>query len=274
MEPIRNVNFMSIVFMTVSTVLSFLVPIAIIVYMGVKRKLNWKATLLGFLMFVVFVTILENIMHVLVLGTDITKSAIYKNIFLYAIYGGFAAGIFEETARFLCFRYLLKVHKEEPLNTGLSYGLGHGGFEAILIGGISSIGNLIMSIMLNKGLLHSVTSSMSGPQLESYNKGIDALVDTPSYMFLVTGGERMVALVLQIALTMFVFIAVRDRKWQYFVFAVLIHAGVDILAVLFQRDVIQNIILLEIIILITTVAVSFIAYKITIKKDIGTEEYQ
>ncbi len=273
MELLRNVSFLSIVFMTVSTVLSLFVPIAVIVFMGVKKKLNWKATLLGFLMFVVFVTILENLMHVLVLGTDITKSAIYKNIFIYAIYGGFAAGIFEETARFLCFRYLLKVHKEEPLNTGLSYGLGHGGFEAILIGGISSIGNLIMSIMLNKGLLQSVTSSMSGEQLESYNKGIDALVDTPSYMFLITGGERMIALVLQIALTMFVFIAVRDKKWQYFAFAVLIHAGVDILAVLFQRDIIQNIVLLEFIILIITAFVAFIAYKLAMKKDVITEEY-
>lgn len=273
MEPLRNVSLISVIFMSISIVLSFFAPIAVIVFMGIKKRINWKATLLGFLMFVVFVTILENLLHVLVLGTDISKSAIYNNIFLYAVYGGFAAGIFEETARFLCFRYMLKIHREEPLSTGLSYGLGHGGVEAILIGGISSIGNLIMSIMINKGLLQSITSSMSGQQLDDFYKGINALVNTPSYMFLLTGGERLVAMVLQIALTMFVFVAVRDKKWKYYVYAVFIHAGVDIFAVLFQRDIIQNVFLLEIIILIVTAAVAYIAYRLTTKKDLSAGEY-
>ena len=257
---------MSIVYMTISAVLALLVPIALIVFMGVKKRLKWKAMLFGALLFVVFALILERIMHALVLGADPTQSAIYKNPVLYMLYGGFAAGIFEETARLLCFKSFLKVKNNESIYTGISYGLGHGGIEAILVGGIAAVGNLVTSVMLNSGMLKAVTAAMSGQQLDKFNQGMNGLVNTPSYMFLVSGGERMIALVLQIALSLFVFKAVVEKKWQYFAYAILIHAGIDMLAVLFQRGIIKNVFLLEGIILLATVAVAIVAFKINKKK--------
>lgn len=266
MDFTGSVSTLSIVYMAISAILAFLVPIAIIVVMGVKRKLNWKAMLFGALLFVVFVLILERIMHYFVLGANPTQSIIYKNPVLYMLYGGFAAGIFEETARLLCFKYLLKVRDNESIYTGVSYGLGHGGIEAILLGGIAAVGNLVTSVMLNGGMLKSVTAAMSGQQLDTFNQGINGLINTPSYMFMISGVERMVALVLQIALSLFVFKAVMEKKWQYFAYAILIHAGIDMFAVLYQKSIITNIFLLEGIILIATVIVGIIALRINKKK--------
>lgn len=266
MDKVGSVSTLSIIYMAISTVLALLVPIVVIVFMGVKKRLKWKAMLFGALLFVVFALMLERIMHVLVLGADPTQSIIYKNPILYMLYGGFAAGIFEETARLLGFKYLIKVRDNESINTGISYGLGHGGIEAILIGGIAAVGNLVTSIMLNGGMLKSVTATMSGQQLDTFNQGINGLINTPSYMFMISGVERMVALVLQIALSLFVFKAVVEKKWQYFAYAILIHAGIDMFAVLYQKSIITNIFLLEGIILIATIAATIIAFKINKKE--------
>lgn len=257
-----RISNLSVFLMSVSTLLSFVVPIALIIFLGVKRRLNIKATLLGALLFFVFVIVLENIMHYFVLGPDSTKSAIYKNLPVYVLYGGLAAGIFEETARFLCFRFILKVNKENNIYTGISYGLGHGGIETIFIGGIASIGNLVTSVMFNKGSFGSLIATMNPQQLEDFNKGMSELINAPSYMFFMTGLERITALALQIALSLFVFKAVREKKWLYIVYAVLIHAGIDAIAILYQRNVITNIFLIEGSMFIATAVVFYLAFKL------------
>ncbi len=271
MGPIRHISSLSVSFMIISTILSVVIPIAAIIFMAVKKKLNWKATLFGALFFLVFVIVLENIMHNIVLGADATKSVVYQNLPLYVIYGGFAAGIFEETARLLCFRFILKVNSENTIYTGISYGLGHGGIEAMFIGGLASIGNLVTSVMFNRGLFDKLTDSLNGQQLEAFNKSINDLINAPSYMFLITGVERVTSLALQIALSLLVFKAVSDKKWKFLAYAVLIHAGIDMIAILFQRKVITNIFLLEGVILLLTAAVVYAAFRINRAKPLEGE---
>lgn len=265
MSELGSVSVLSIICMAVSVLLAFFVPFIVIVLLGIRKKLNWKALLFGALMFIVFALILEQIMHVLVLGKDPTQSVVYKNTIFYMLYGGFAAGIFEETARLLCFKYILRAKNDEKISTGISYGLGHGGIEAILIGGMAAISNLITSFMLNSGLLKGVSATMSGTQLDTFKDGINSLVSAPSYMFLASGVERMSALLLQIALSLFVFKAVVDKKWLYFVYAILIHAGIDMFAVLFTKSVIKDIFILEGIVMLVSIVVAVIAYKINRK---------
>lgn len=262
----ESVSTLSIIYMSISAVLAVLVPIGIIIFMGVKKRLNWKAMLFGSLLFVIFVLILERILHGLVLGSDPAKSVIYQNPILFMLYGGLAAGIFEETARFLGFKFLIRIRDHESLDTGISYGLGHGGIEAILVGGLTAVGNLTTSVMFNSGALNSVMGDMNGEQLNTFKQGLNTLITTPSSMFLMSGVERLIALVLQIALSLFVFKAIAEKKWQYFVYAILIHAGVDMIAVLFQKGIITNMYVLEGIVLIATIVTAIVAFKINNRK--------
>ena len=271
MDKLGSVSTLSLVYMAISAVLTILVPITVIIFMGVKKRLKWKAMLFGALLFVVFVLLLERTMHILVLGSDPTKSVIFNNPILYMLYGGFAAGIFEETARLLGFKFLIKVRDSDSIDTGISYGLGHGGIEVILLGGLVAVGNLITSVMLNGSMLKGLTAAMSGEQLEVFSQGINSLITTPSYLFLITGVERMIALVLQIALSLFVFKAVVEKKWQYFAYAILIHAGIDMFAVLYQKGIIENVFLLEGIILLLTVIVAIVAVRINKKERVSEQ---
>ncbi len=261
MGDISNISNLSIIFMAVTAGLSILVPIVTIAIMGVKKRMNWKAMFIGAGFFVVFVIILESLLHMVVLGTDPSQSAIYKNPWLMMLYGGFAAGIFEETARLICFRFIVKVNKNESIYTGISYGLGHGGIEAIFIGGLAAVSNLIMSIMHNSGSLDTMTVVLSGEELIAFNQGIDIIMSTAPDMFLLSGLERMIALVLQISLSLFVLKAVADKKWWYFIYAILIHAGIDMFAVLYQLGIITNVYILIGIILVLTSVVTFFAFR-------------
>jgi len=258
---VGNVSTLSIVSMAISAVLSVLVPIAAVIVLGIKKRMNWKAMVLGLLLFIAFALILESLLHWAVLGSDPGASVIYRNKWLYMIYAGFAAGIFEETARLLGFKFMLRVQENESIDTGISYGLGHGGFESLFIGGASAIGNLTMSYMHNSGALASVKEALSGAELDALNEGIGLLVTTPAYEFLIPGFERMVALVLQVSLSLFVLKAVSRKKWQYFLFAILIHAGVDMIAVLYVRGVLTNVFLLEGILAVIAIIVAVVAFR-------------
>lgn len=258
---IGNVSTLSITSMMISAVLSVLVPITLIIVLGIKKRMNWKAMLLGALLFFVFVMILESIMHRVVLGPDPATSALVQNKWLYMIYAGFAAGIFEETARLLGFKFLIRVSENESIDTGISYGLGHGGIEAVIIGGLSAIGNLTMSLMHNSGALSSAADTLTGSELEAVNESIRLLTATPSYMFLMSGFERMVALVLQISLSLFVLKAVSQKKWLWFLYAILIHAGVDMFAVLYGLGVITNVFVLEGVLAAAAIIIAVVAFR-------------
>ena len=257
-----NISTISIVFMAISAGLSILVPITVIVILGMKKRMNWKAMILGAVLFIVFVMILESLMHSAVLGADLSQSAIYRSPWLYMLYGGFAAGIFEETARLLCFKFLVRARENESMDTGISYGLGHGGIEAILIGGLGAVSNLMMSIMYNSGALNSVTAALNSEQLSAFNQGMNNLKNTSPEFFLLGGFERVTALLLQVALSLFVLKAVSDKKWLYFIYAILIHAGIDMFALLYQREIITNIYVLEGIVLIGASITAFFAFRL------------
>lgn len=259
----------AIVFMAVSAGLSFLVPVAVIVILGIKKRMNWKAMALGAVFFVVFVMILESLLHSAVLGRDPSKSPIFGSPLLYMLYGGFAAGIFEESARLICYKYILKVGVNESMDTGISYGLGHGGIEAILIGGLGAVTNLVMTTMYYTGNLNSVIDTLNSEQLADLNRSMEAIRTTSPDLFLMGGFERMTALLLQVALSLFVLKAVREKKWMYFIYAALIHAVVDMFALLYQKGIVNSIYLLEGIVLVLSVITAFFAFRM-MKKSNGS----
>lgn len=81
--------------MIIQLVLSVLVPIIVLVYFRKKYQISFKVIGVGILIFIGFSQILEKTLHMFVLGNPVTHELL-KNPFIYATYGGLAAGIFEE----------------------------------------------------------------------------------------------------------------------------------------------------------------------------------
>lgn len=210
----------SIAAMIVSLLIAVGVPILLCIVIRKKYKAKISSFFIGCGTFVFFAMILEQFLHMVVLrGLGDISSAIMENIWLYALYGGLAAGIFEETGRFVVMKYMMK--KSLSRENALMYGAGHGGVEAILIVGVTYVSNLILSVMINAGSMDAMFTGELGGQLLTT---LTPLATTPTYHFLVGGIERLLAMTLHIALSILVYYAVSAGKTVYYIMAIAIHA--------------------------------------------------
>ena len=183
---------------------------------------------IGAAAFAFFVLVLESVMHRAVLG--VTGDVITGNIWLYGLYGGLAAGLFEETGRYLAMRIYMK--KSLTKENSLMYGVGHGGIEAVMLVGISYISNLMVALMINLNHLDSLFAGLNDATTAVTIDRLSALWTLPSYQFFFAGVERISAMMLQIALSYLVYRAVKEKQMKFYGIAVGIHFAVDAVTVI------------------------------------------
>lgn len=202
---------------TAVIILTIAVPLGTMLFLA-KSGGSWKDFLVGAVTFIVFAMGLERVLHFLILQSG-AGAVIQGNIWLYGIYGGLAAGVFEETGRFLAFRFVLR--NRTARITSLGYGIGHGGIEAFLVAGLTMAANLILGLTYTHG----------GAVPSDLVPAVEALLAIPAQMFLWSGLERLSAMALHMALSLLIFASVRtNRRWLYPA-AILIHGAVNFAAV-------------------------------------------
>jgi uncharacterized membrane protein YhfC len=224
----------SFVGLIVQAGISLLFPIALLIYFRKKENISWASVGVGVLIFILFAMVLEPLLHSFMLIRNAATAAALANPWLYATYGALAAGIFEEVGRYLGFRLLLR--KRQDRRDGLGLGIGHGGIEAILIGFMTSVQFFVFSMMYNAGRWEEITAPLPADAAALLK---NQLLNTPDYMYVVGGLERVFAVLLQIGLSLIVLYAVRTGKLKYLVYAILLHALPDFLAALYQKQVLS-----------------------------------
>ena len=206
--------------------------------------------------FILFVIILEKLMHLYFLKTNAYTKSLLENPWIYAVYGCMAAALFEETGRLLALKFILKKYRSPA--DGIAYGLGHGGIEFLLIGGIGAVNILIMAVLINHGGFEVLLNAKNVPatQIKEIKDSILGVDFTNVIMGLF---ERCMAVMMQIGMTMLVFYGVVTVKYKYYFFAVLFHASADFCAALAQKGVISPMWIVEIIIIPFAIAGVLIA---------------
>ncbi|MBQ9922989.1 MAG: YhfC family intramembrane metalloprotease [Clostridia bacterium] len=220
-----SVPTLSILFMALAALFAFAAPIVLLIYY--KRKgAEILPFFIGCAVFIVFALILEALAHKLILKGSLGQT-IQGHTLLYALYGGLAAGVFEETGRYLAFRTVLKKRLGNDRNA-LMYGAGHGGIEAILLLGFAYISNIVMSVLINAGQTDLLTATAAGEAAEQLKAVLDSLVTTAPWTYLLAIVERAVAITTHICLSVLVFFAVKKPgKGWLFPTAILLHAALD-----------------------------------------------
>lgn len=211
-----------IISLSISIAICFLVSIGSFVYFTIKDKRVPKSFIVGSLVFFISQILIRIPILTYVLPNMMWFIKISNNPYLYGIFLGLTAGIFEEVGRFIAFKYILK--KNYQWIDGIYYGFGHGGIEALLITGVSCLNLLVGCIMINNGTFDALISSSStvtGQVL--YNQCIN-LTSTSA---LLGGIERIFAMIIQIGLSLIVLYGVRNRKIIYLFVAILIHTLVN-----------------------------------------------
>lgn len=224
------VSTTTMVMMGLTVLICFLVPLGTFYWMRRRYQASVKSFLVGMVMFILMTQILEGALHLYLLRINSTTATWLMQPFIYAIYGGLMAGLFEETGRYLSFKWLLK--KENRIQDALSYGAGHGGIEAMLIVGTTYLNNLILSVLINQGQLSTLGF---GTELEK--SVMTQLTQLSPWVFGLAGYERLMTFVIQIGLSVLVFKAVKEGKKYWYIVAILIHMLLDIPAALTQVGV-------------------------------------
>ena len=222
-----TVSVASMMGMLFTLAISLGVPVVLLIVIYKRKKARISSFFIGCGIFVGFALILEQILHAIVL--TVAGSVIQSSIFLYGLYGGLAATLFEETGRFVAMKFCMK--KSLDKGNALMYGAGHGGAEAIIIVGLTSISNLITSIMINTGGIQLTMAALEPSLQEATYQQLQALWQLPAYEFYLGGVERISAIVLQICLSVLVYQSVKSGRKKYLAVAFGLHFAVDFLTV-------------------------------------------
>jgi len=231
-----TVPTLSIVVMAIIALAGVAIPIVLLLTFRKKYKANILAFFIGAGVFVVFALLIEAMLHRLILPSAIGLK-IQSNIWLYAVYGGLMAGIFEETGRFTAFKTILRKGNGNDGNA-LMYGAGHGGFEVFYLLTVSMISYISMAVMLNTGRAEAL---MAGVPDETARQMLEAtlatLAHTPPAAFLISIVERLAAVALHISLSVLIWFAAKDKgRFGLYPLAVILHAVVDAAVVIMARN--------------------------------------
>lgn len=204
-------------------IFSFVLPIGLFIFWKIRTKANWSAFFIGCGTFVLFALILEQLLHTTVL--TIAGDGLRNNLWLYALYGGLAAGLFEETGRFVAMKFWMK--RTLSRENAVMYGIGHGGIECMLVVGMTYISNLVMALMINSGGLQALTGMMDEATAQTFQTAVEQLCTLPAWQFYMAGVERISAVLLHIGMSYLVYRAVRESRIRYYAAAVGVHFAVD-----------------------------------------------
>lgn len=230
---LQTISAVSIAGMILTLVISIGVPITLLVLIHKKKGAGISCFFLGASVFFVAAVLLEQMLHMVVL--TVTGDLITGNIWLYGLYGGLAAALFEETGRFAAMKFFMK----KKLNTAnaLMYGAGHGGFEAILIVGLTYLNNVMTSIMINMGGLEAGLNMLDEETKNVTLESLSALWTTPANLFYLAGIERIFAITIQIALSVLMYLGVQYGKGLCIAGAYGLHFLVDFVTVIMAERI-------------------------------------
>ena len=255
-------------------VLAFLVPIAVAAIWIIKKKEPFTTVLIGTAAFILFAIALEKPIQNMVIDTSGAFGRFLEGRpILWALVVGLFPGVFEETGRLVAYKTVLKNRKNRE--TAISYGIGHGGMEVMLVLGASYITDLVYSVMVNTGAFGTVVNAVAAetPELLETITAIPAQLAAFSFGTLgLALFERLSAVLFHIGASILVFYACKDKFWLY-PLAILLHTAMDFFAGLLMVGVFNPPIwVFEMIIAAIAASVFLAAYFGLYKKD--TPEFE
>ena len=197
----------------VGAVFTFLVPIVLLVVLLVRRMVSSKALALGFAAFGISQLVLRiPLLSVLSLWQPYVDWATAHMWLQLLLVGGLSAGLFEETAR-LGGACLLN-RKGFTYKDVISFGLGHGLCEVILLVGLSQISSMATTLAI--AFAPEMMQQALGAQFDLVISQLAAVSPLTILLSLV---ERLGAVSLHVFNTVLVFRAVRQRQPLFYLAA-------------------------------------------------------
>lgn len=204
-----------------------LAPFLLARLINARRKTGWGLFGVGAVTFILsqFFHIPFNWLILRKLAWVPTDTAVPSNLIALAIFAGLSAGLFEESARYLTYRFWAK--DARSWGKGLMLGVGHGGIEAILLAILGAWGVFQLTAFSQGYWLNLIPAE----QMALVEEQITAVFSVPWYRALLGALERLFALAIHLSLSLLVMQGFVRKKRRWLILAILWHALIDALAV-------------------------------------------
>lgn len=180
------ISLQTILWSTLAAAAGIGLPVLVLLVWKFKfcRGAKLFPAVVGAVTFVVFAQVLEGVPKAIFFGGGTGVSQyVLTHAWAYTLIGCLLAGVFEEVGRYLAFRFLLKRYTNR--RDAVTYGIGHGGIEAILVLGLTAINNIAIAMTLHISL--SVVVFRAVRQRKAGYLGLavalHALFDVPAALF-------------------------------------------------------------------------------------------
>lgn len=241
--------------------LEILVPVVLGYLIVRKYSIPWKLFGLGALSF-----ILVQLIHtplVIIIQQPIYSAL--KGVFpegtlalgIFSLVLGFLAGIFEEPARYIVFRWIFpRLRIPLTKDRGLLFGAGWGGVESIIVAIllVLTMVSYIYAPMVNEEELQAANQSIGGTltqeQIQQILAQNDALLQITPVDLLPGLAERLMTIIHHLAWTIMVLASVAFGRYLLLLLAILWHIVIDAIAVYLAQT--SGVIPAEVVIFIST----------------------
>lgn len=219
-------------------IFAVVLPVACMIFWKVKTKEPFKSILVGVGIFIVFALIIEKSLQAMVIMIDhpVSRFINAHPLCLSFVTAAFA-GIFEETGRLAAYTIFLKNRKNKE--TAISYGIGHGGAEIILILGITFVQYIAYGMMINQGTYHTLIEQVP-EQTDTFKQLAQSIADFGIGNLAVSIFERCSAVLFHLGASIMVFYACLEKK-RFFLYplAIVLHMLMDFLVALYAFQILK-----------------------------------
>jgi ABC-2 type transport system permease protein len=212
---------------SISVLLMIVTPVALAILLRRRFNAPWFLFLVGSATFIgsqiVHIPLNEWLADVGLLPATGTLAG--PPLWQTALVLGLTAGLCEELARTVGYALLRRFRRFEH---GVMLGIGHGGIEAMIFGGVQVAASVTSLLSLQS--VDLTTLNLSADQMTALSQQLDTLNGSPLWAALPLM-ERWFAIVIHILLSLLVWRAFVQRKARYVPLAIAYHAAFDGVAV-------------------------------------------
>lgn len=226
--------------LSITVILMIAMPVGFFIYWRLKNKqqTNIRYLIAGAVGFIISARVLELGVHYFCLIMDNPVSRfISGSVIAYMLYGAAMAGIFEECGRYIILKYIVK--KDHTRENAVMYGIGHGGIEVLGVILPSMISFLVIALMFSNGPTEETLTALNITE-ETAAAALPTVKAAASFsygMMALSVIERLLSMLVHIALTVIVFYGIKNMQKKYLPLAILLHMFMDMFAALYQRGV-------------------------------------
>ncbi|MCH5264310.1 MAG: YhfC family intramembrane metalloprotease [Lachnospiraceae bacterium] len=204
--------------MIMSAVLCFIVPLIFLGYYKAKKDVKLSSFFIGIAFSFLFTFVGRSVLDwVFLLGFGLGNLLNLANHPVYvAVYSAVLSGFLAQIGSYIALKYCMKSRPGKE--NAFLLGLGKGGFECMIYGGIANIANVIMALLINAFGVEDYFARLGIPAEEAaaQQSAIAAQAAIPASSILSDGTLQFLAMWLNVALTILVYVALTNKDCFYY----------------------------------------------------------